>query len=166
LTGLSNRRGFADALERAVEQAKRHGSGVALMYIDLDGFKAVNDTRGHDAGDQLLKEIAGRIRGCLRSFDIAARLGGDEFAVLAPDLSDSGLRALAQHIGSAISEPVELEAGALRLTASIGLAQFPTNAEGAAGLLKVADDAMYRAKRAGKDRFKPSGEFDAKRDRH
>jgi two-component system, cell cycle response regulator len=158
LTGLANRTAFGDLLERSLLQAKRQGSRLGLMYIDLDGFKAVNDEHGHDAGDALLKEVATRIRGCLREYDLAARLGGDEFAALATDLTALELEGLAERIAREISAPVELESAVARVSASIGIAQFPEDAGAATRLLRLADEAMYAAKRAGKSRVMQSSE--------
>jgi diguanylate cyclase (GGDEF)-like protein len=161
LTDLPNRSAFAESLSHALAQAKRHGTKLGVMYIDLDGFKAVNDVRGHDAGDALLQEVAERILGCVRDCDVVARLGGDEFAVLATTLADGSLQVAAERIALALALPVALGAGDVRVTASIGVAGFPDSASNAADLLKLADEAMYRAKRAGKNRVcvaAPSGQ--------
>jgi len=152
LTDLPNRAAFAERLNRALAQARRLGTKLGVMYIDLDGFKAVNDVHGHDAGDALLQEVAERIRRCVRDYDVVARLGGDEFAVLTVTLSDGSLEVAAERIALARALPVELDAGAVRVTASIGVAGFPESASAATDLLKLADEAMYRAKRAGKNR--------------
>lgn len=152
LTDLPNRAAFAESLGQALAQAKRHGTKLGVMYIDLDGFKAVNDVQGHDAGDALLQEVAARIRRSVRDYDVVARLGGDEFAVLTTTLSDGSLDVAAERIALALALPVELDAGQVRVTASIGVACFPDNASDAPDLLKLADDAMYRAKRSGKNR--------------
>lgn len=152
LTDLSNRAAFVDSLKQALAQAKRHGTKLGVLYIDLDGFKAVNDVQGHDAGDALLQELAGRIRRSVREYDVVARLGGDEFAVLTTTLSDGALDVAAERIARAVAPPVALDGGEVGVTASIGVACFPDDASEAPDLLKLADDAMYRAKRAGKNR--------------
>jgi diguanylate cyclase (GGDEF)-like protein len=141
-----------DSLKQALAQAKRHGTKLGVLYIDLDGFKAVNDVQGHDAGDALLQELAKRIRCSVRDYDVVARLGGDEFAVLTSALADGSLAVAAERIARALALPVALEAGEVQVTASIGVACFPDDACDAPDLLKLADAAMYRAKRAGKNR--------------
>jgi diguanylate cyclase (GGDEF)-like protein len=153
LTDLPNRAAFAEGLNRALAQARRHGTKLGVMYIDLDGFKAVNDVHGHDAGDALLQEVGARIRGCVREYDVVARLGGDEFAVLTATPSDGSLEVAAERIARGLALPFELDVGEVQVTASIGIAGFPDSASAATELLKLADDAMYRAKRAGKNRI-------------
>jgi diguanylate cyclase (GGDEF)-like protein len=154
LTHLPNRRFFVQWLGFNLAQAKRDGGDLALMFIDLDGFKAVNDRHGHDAGDALLVHIARRFRATLRESDLLARVGGDEFALIAPNAKDGReLGQLAQRLLNALSD-----AGAPKLSgepvgASIGIAFYPDDAEDLQGLVAAADAAMYAAKRAGKNRF-------------
>lgn len=153
LTGLPNRRVLDDHLELAVAQAQRHGRFVALMFLDLDQFKEVNDTFGHDAGDLLLKEVATRIRRCIRKSDTAIRLGGDEFIVLLPEVSaPDNAQAVAEKIIQIIGEPIELPGGQARVGASIGIALMQSPEITTEDLMHQADTAMYEAKRRGKNR--------------
>ncbi len=150
LTGLWNRAVFSQRLDEALAQAKRHTSRLGVIYVDLDGFKGVNDTHGHDAGDQLLLQIATRLRDVVREYDTVARLGGDEFAVLVTHLVPGALLATAERIAAAVALPVSHNGARFQVTASIGLAEYPEHALDAVLLLKLADDAMYRSKRSGK----------------
>jgi diguanylate cyclase (GGDEF)-like protein len=150
LTGLANRALFLETAARHIEQCKREGTQVAVLFIDLDGFKRVNDRHGHEAGDLLLCAVAARLENAIRGSDLAARLGGDEFAVL---LLQAGARAaagIAEKLVDVLSAPYELETHAVEISASIGVAAFPEPAGSAEQLLKRADEAMYRAKLAGK----------------
>jgi diguanylate cyclase (GGDEF)-like protein len=159
LTKLPNRTLFLDRLRLALSRADRLQSSVAVLFLDLDGFKAVNDSLGHAAGDQLLIEVAERVRQSLRSADTVARLGGDEFAVLLEDLGQGGgERIAAERILKALRTPIVVEGTELVTRASIGIA-VSTAEEGAGDLLRQADLAMYRAKAGGKDRhetFEPA----------
>lgn len=154
LTGLANRRRFFEELERAVARAHRAPKTSALFYLDLDGFKAVNDTLGHEAGDRLLIEAAARMAGCLRDADLLARLGGDEFAVLVENIDGSrGSSLIAEKLLAAVQEPFALQGDhTARVGVSVGIATF--GAEGwhgdAQSVLHAADQAMYDAKLAGK----------------
>jgi two-component system, cell cycle response regulator len=150
LTGLWNRAVFSERLDEALAQAKRHGSRLGVVYVDLDGFKAVNDTHGHDAGDQLLVQIATRLRDVVREYDTVARLGGDEFAVMVTHLTPGALLATAERVATAVAIPVTHGGARFQVTASIGVAEYPEHATDAVLLLKLADDAMYRSKRSGK----------------
>jgi diguanylate cyclase (GGDEF)-like protein/PAS domain S-box-containing protein len=154
LTGLPNRRLLRDRCELAISMAKRQESGVAVLYLDLDGFKLVNDTLGHEAGDELLKEVGARLSACVRETDTVARVGGDEFVVL---LVACACLADAQKIAMAVREslivPFALAAGTSHISCSIGIALYPADGENAEGLLKTADAGMYEAKRAGKNRI-------------
>ena len=160
LTGLPNRMLFHDRLATAIERSHRSGHVFALAYIDIDGFKPVNDQHGHDAGDELLKSIAQRMRTMTRTEDTVARLGGDEFAVIMEGFVDQTTAALrlAEDICVSLREPYQLSAGEpatsveVEVGASLGLALFPTNAVDADGLVRAADRAMYAAKRGGKNR--------------
>ena len=153
LTGLRNRASLGDVLEHAVSKGRRTGESHAVLFIDLDGFKPVNDTLGHAAGDRLLREIAHRLRSRVRESDVVARLGGDEFVVMVDPVQErQGLRALAAKLLAVIGEPVEMAGGDVSVTASIGIAVFPDDGNEAAALLANADIAMYRAKELGRNR--------------
>jgi diguanylate cyclase (GGDEF)-like protein len=152
LTGLWNRAAFAERLDHALAQAKRQATSLGVMYIDLDGFKTINDLHGHDVGDALLKQAASRISQCLREYDAVARLGGDEFAVLATNLAEGSALATAERIARALAAPFEIDAARVTVSASIGIASFPESAQEAVLLVKLADEAMYSAKRSGKNR--------------
>ena len=157
LTGLANRTSLAPALEQAVERSKRRGSKLAGLFLDLDGFKQINDLHGHDAGDRLLVELANRLRGSLRASDPLARLGGDEFfVVLEGDLSDTGpIERVAKKLLAAILAPYDLGGGKhASISASIGISIFPDDAGDAPTLMKHADMAMYAAKQAGKNSYR------------
>ncbi|MCX7693960.1 diguanylate cyclase [Tepidimonas taiwanensis] len=155
LTGLGNRVLLIDRLQQAIAQAQRHGHVLAVVMLDLDGFKAVNDTYGHAAGDRLLVTLAQRFRALIREGDTAARLGGDEFVFLLPDLiRPADALPTVQRLLQAASTPVEDAAGALRVSASIGIAYFPQDgAPGPDALLQRADEAMYAAKHGGRNRY-------------
>lgn len=154
LTGLANRNRFHDQIGHELLRARRSGRPLALMYIDLDGFKAVNDALGHDAGDALLREVAGRLGHCVRASDTLARLGGDEFAAILPEPgSGDAVERVGRAMLAALARPIELDGGTARISASIGLALFPEDGEDAAHLLCRADRAMYEAKRRGRNRL-------------
>ncbi|GAA4328819.1 diguanylate cyclase [Pigmentiphaga soli] len=156
LTGLPNRMLFIETLDRCVERAVGGGAPFALVYIDIDGFKAVNDGCGHHAGDLLLQAIAGRLRVALRGRDMIARLGGDEFAALMEDVGDAeaGL-AYCRRIGAALRDPYRLDVNGATVEAdigaSIGLALCPLHGRSRDALIQAADNAMYEAKRDGKN---------------
>lgn len=152
LTGLANRLLLNDRIEHAVARARRSGTCVALLMIDLDGFKQINDTKGHAVGDELLVAIAGRLRECIRETDTAARLGGDEFIVLLEDTCHpEGTHPIIEKLIAAVRRPVPLDAGSVEITASIGMACAPQHALDAEQLLERADAAMYAAKAAGRN---------------
>lgn len=153
LTGLPNRTNFFEKLEFSLAYARRSNLAAALLFVDLDGFKAVNDRMGHAAGDHLLREVARRLQGLIRESDIAARMGGDEFVLLLNNLKHpSEAEAIAQKLVAALSEPVEYGNALLsQVSASIGIALFPDNGQTGDGLINEADGAMYRAKAAGKN---------------
>jgi diguanylate cyclase (GGDEF)-like protein len=154
VTGLYNRAFFADSLEHALAQAERHARGVALLFMDVDHFKLVNDTLGHAAGDRSLRVIGERISACMRESDIVARLGGDEFVALIENLGASaGLDQLAQKIIDAMAQPLQLEHRELVLSVSIGVAVWPKDGRDAPTLMRNADAALYRAKNEGRNRF-------------
>lgn len=150
LTGLANRRSFNLELRRAVARARREGTQGALLFVDLNGFKSVNDSFGHDTGDRLLQHLGQRLSEVMRETDFVARFGGDEFAVIAERVSDfEDADVVAERIFSALDEPVEFEGLSLRLSGSVGIAMFPECGDSVHALLRAADSAMYRAKRAG-----------------
>jgi diguanylate cyclase (GGDEF)-like protein len=154
LTGLPNRTLFADRLSQALARSNRHGGLVAVMFVDLDGFKAVNDRFGHSGGDALLASVATRLRACMRPTDTPARLAGDEFTVVLTDVRARGdIEIVARRLVSAISEPHELASGTARVSASIGICVAPDDGGDLATLLQNADHAMYAAKAAGKNCF-------------
>lgn len=147
LTGLPNRGRLHEQLAQALERAQRDGEGLALLYLDLDGFKAINDRHGHAAGDRVLCEIAQRLRHGVRHSDTVARLGGDEFVVLLDGADDAAAQALAQQLRATLQRPYAVEAGAaVTLDASIGIALYPRDGDDAESLLRHADRAMYRVK--------------------
>lgn len=152
LTGLPNRLLFDDRLGRAVASAARHGRLLAVMYIDLDGFKLVNDTLGHGAGDQVLQVTAQRLQELVRQSDTLARLGGDEFTLLLNDLTDSAsVDTVARRIQQTVREDIRIGEHVARVTASVGVSLYPDDALDAATLKQQADAAMYRVKQGGKD---------------
>lgn len=154
LTGLGNRRLFKEQLEIELKKVKRNASIFALFYLDLDDFKQINDTLGHDIGDALLQEIADRLRKALRSSDLIARIGGDEFIVLLPEVSGSAeVSLVATKLLKALSKPVVLSSGEVKATVSLGITMAPTDGDDWAVLMKNADLAMYRAKRMGRNNF-------------
>jgi diguanylate cyclase (GGDEF)-like protein/PAS domain S-box-containing protein len=155
LTGLDNRISLAPALEKSVERTRRRGSKLAGLFIDLDGFKEINDLYGHDAGDRLLVEVGRRLRASLRASDPVARLGGDEFYVVLEDVNDTApVERVAIKLLAAIQQPYDLGGKQAIVSASIGISLFPDDAGDAATLVKHADMAMYSAKQAGKNRYR------------
>jgi diguanylate cyclase (GGDEF)-like protein len=154
LTDLPNRRLLWDRVGHALSRAAREGTAVAALYLDLEGFKAVNDEFGHEAGDRLLVAVAGRLRGCLRETDTAARLGGDEFVVVLEGVRDEREAiALSERIARAFEEPFSIGGVARSLSASIGIALSTPPHRQPEELLRLADLAMYRSKREGKGRY-------------
>ncbi|HEV7426985.1 MAG TPA: EAL domain-containing protein [Thermoanaerobaculia bacterium] len=154
LTGLPNRRLFRDRLTVALAHARRMKHPLAVMFLDLDRFKVVNDTLGHSVGDELLKAIAARLQASLREEDSIARMGGDEFTVLLADLKTPDAAAkIAQKVLDTVALPLQIEGTELFITTSIGIALFPSDGDTAEGLLANADHAMYRAKDAGRNSY-------------
>jgi len=152
LTGLPNRHRFMSELDRALTRAQREGGHFAVVFIDLDRFKAINDTLGHGAGDELLLTMGRRLRHALRAQDMVARFGGDEFVVLLEGPCDTAaLTAVGHKMLAAIGEPLALQDCSLLVTGSVGISRFPHDAQDAATLLKHADAAMYLAKDRGKN---------------
>lgn len=151
LTELPNRVLLFDRMQAAFAAAQRSQSLLAVCYLDLDGFKAVNDTLGHSAGDQLLREVAQRLHHVLRGIDTVARLGGDEFVMLMGNLHGiDACRELLQRVLAAVDQPVYTQEGEARVSASIGVAFYPRDSRSADELLALADRALYRAKRSGR----------------
>jgi len=154
LTGLPNRVLFNDRLEQAIEKAKRHESKVALLFIDLDHFKEINDSLGHDIGDKILKEVTRKLEETIRNEDTVARLGGDEFTVIIEDLAQGqDVSFLAQKILYALATPITIEGNVLYVSSSIGISLYPDDGGSSANLLKYADSAMYKAKYEGRNNF-------------
>ena len=154
LTGLPNRAYFEERLFRTIEVAKRNETILAVLFIDLDRFKIINDTLGHDIGDLLLKEVADRIKATLRKSDMLARLGGDEFvAVLETIRNAEDAAHVSEKILEALTEPFRIGSHTFNVTASIGIALFPDNGETIVDLIKNADNAMYLAKNMGKNNY-------------
>ena len=154
LTSLPNRRHLALGLEEALARAAAHGHRAAVMFIDLDRFKNVNDMLGHGVGDQLLVQAAGRLQACAREGDLVARLGGDEFALVLPNVADDAISAaLAASIIAALAQPFYLHGQQLFVSASVGIATYPEHGDNAELLLKSADTAMYGAKNGGRNTY-------------
>lgn len=150
LTGLPNRMTFSDRLEQTLKQADRKRQQAGLMFLDLDRFKEINDTMGHDSGDALLQSVAKWLSHCVRESDTVARIGGDEFAVILANLSEpQDVVNTAERILDAFVEPVIHEGEEIYSSLSIGIALYPGDAETTVELLKNADIAMYRAKQNG-----------------
>jgi diguanylate cyclase (GGDEF)-like protein len=154
LTNLPNRLLLLDRLSRMILKAKRNRSYVAVLFLDLDRFKKINETLGHDIGDQLLQAVAERLQNCVRKSDTVARLGGDEFAVLLDDLHDvKFVVMIGRKILQVISKPIMIQDYELYITGSIGISLFPDDSEDVDDLLRCADTALYRAKDAGKNNY-------------
>jgi diguanylate cyclase (GGDEF)-like protein len=152
LTDLPNRLLLTDRLRQAAAQAKRDNIRLALMYLDLDNFKPVNDTLGHNVGDLLLQQVASRLLGCVkRESDTVARLGGDEFVVLLPHIEKgSDAATIAECILDALTRPFDINGSTINISSSIGIAIYPESAQEVHELMKNADTAMYEAKKAGR----------------
>ncbi len=154
LTGLPNRRLFDDRLKLALAQARRHQIELAVIFLDLDYFKDINDTLGHRIGDQLLEVVGERLTNLLRETDTIARMGGDEFLILLPEIArreDAGK--VARKILEAVGEPVVVEGHDLYVTASVGISLYPDDGDDGESLMQKADIAMYQAKSEGKDNY-------------
>ena len=155
LTGLPNRNLFNDRLSRAIAAARRRHGGFSLLYVDVDRFKEVNDTRGHDAGDDLLRQVAARLQRSLRKIDTVARLGGDEFVVILDQVSDDAHAAkIAAKLLAACSGAYEVQGSTCSVTLSLGISRYPRDAVEMESLLRCADKAMYRAKASGGNDFR------------
>ena len=166
LTGLGNRLMFSERIELAIAQARRHGTRLGVLFLDLDDFKRINDTLGHDVGDELLREVADRLVRGAREAELAsreldqgfepavARLGGDEFTVLVTELRDpSDLALVAEHLLHGLQRPCRLDGNELVINASIGIATWPSDGERVEALLSSADSAMYHAKAGGRNTY-------------
>jgi len=157
LTGLANRRLLTDRMAMALVHAQRNNSVMAVLNLDLDGFKAINDTLGHDAGDALLKMVADRLVAAVREEDTVARLGGDEFVVALWQVSGTDYPVtVALKVIEAVSQPYSIEGHTVRITASAGVGVYPVHGADADTLMKSADLALYEAKRAGKNAYRIS----------
>lgn len=155
LTGLPNRRLLMDRLVLAIANARRHKQTMAVLFLDLDGFKQINDTFGHDVGDTLLQIVADRLVATVRQVDTVARLGGDEFIIGLWELSrDEGLASLMSKLIQVISEPCDINGHCLSITTSIGVALYPQHGDDGKSLMKSADLALYEAKRLGKNKYR------------
>ncbi len=154
LTGLPNRHALRTGVEHALARARRTRRAVAVLFVDLDGFKDVNDAHGHETGDRVLAEVARRFTGRSRAMDTVARLGGDEFVIVMEDLRDGRFAAtLAAKVVAAAAEPVVVDGRTVRLTTSVGISLFPDDGRDAGTLMRHADVAMYAAKAAGKNGY-------------
>src|SRR5438445_517329 len=155
LTSLPNRGMFSEVLNLAIQNARRYNRNFAVLFIDLDRFKNINDTLGHDAGDKLLQEMGTRLTQTVRASDVVARLGGDEFVVLVQEVAEpKQVAAVARKILSALVEPMPIQGQECRVTASIGICTYPSEGHDEQSLMKNADIAMYRAKEDGKNNYK------------
>jgi two-component system, cell cycle response regulator len=160
LTGLANRRLLADRLSMALAHSRRNKSAMAVVYLDLDDFKAANDALGHVGGDAALKMVAGRLVARVREEDTVARVGGDEFVVVLCDVSPDNAATLASEMIEAVSRPCDIEGHTASITASAGVGVYPVDGEDADTLMKSADLALYEAKRAGKNAYRVSERTD------
>jgi diguanylate cyclase (GGDEF)-like protein len=155
LTGLPNRVIFHDRLRQAISDARRHSEGLGILFIDLDRFKQVNDSLGHSAGDELLRQVAARLTGCLkRESDTLARLGGDEFAVILTRVDAQGAAVVAERMVEELCRPFMLDSDPAQIGCSVGISLFPRHGEDDLLLLKRADLAMFQVKEAGRNGFR------------
>ncbi len=158
LTGLPNRALLKDRLDQAVANARRNHKKIAVLFLDLDRFKSINDTHGHHIGDLLLTDVADRLRSGLREEDTVSRLGGDEFVVVLPDVADERhVKGVAEKLIDTMSQPFTIDDLAIRTGTSVGIAMFPQDGFSGGSLMKAADTAMYRAKQAGRGTCRFSG---------
>jgi diguanylate cyclase (GGDEF)-like protein len=153
LTGLPNRSLFHSILRQTLAAAQRYGRSFAVIFLDLDGFKKINDTLGHAVGDELICTVGKRLRASIRESDMVARLGGDEFVVLLNEVTQKDVDRVADKLLQALSAPLQLGDASRHLSASIGVALYPGAGEDPDTILDHADTAMYRAKQAGKNRY-------------
>lgn len=165
LTGLPNRSLFLEHLELSIKRATRHRHSIGLLFIDLDGFKAINDNYGHDYGDELLRQVSERLLSCARDEDVVARLGGDvvarlggdEFTAILNHISTEEAALVSQRMIDALSQPFPVLDAECRIGASVGIALYPEHATTLDGLIKCADEAMYEVKNAGKNGYRVAG---------
>lgn len=154
LSKLPNRLAFHDRLRQAISRARRNDNQVAVMFLDLDGFKEVNDTLGHDAGDDVIREVASRLSTAMRETDTIARFGGDEFMILLAEVgAREGIETAAQKIIEAVAKPIRIDNTDARVTTSIGISLYPQDGDDIDTLIRQADMAMYAAKEAGKNKY-------------
>ena len=156
LTGLPNRRQLMDRLTLGIAHADRNDRTMAVMFLDLDGFKKINDTLGHDAGDMLLRMVADRLVSAVRQEDMVARLGGDEFVIALWEIgqADEGVTKLVEKVIEAVSQPYRINSREVSITASVGVGIYPTHGDDVLTLMKSADQALMEAKRTGKNDFR------------
>ncbi|NEQ96206.1 MAG: CHASE2 domain-containing protein [Cyanothece sp. SIO2G6] len=153
LTGLPNRKLFHERFIQSIEWAETNQHVVALLFLDLDGFKSINDTQGHVVGDLLLKSVAQRLKGCLRGSDTVARLGGDEFVVILPGIPENQVDRVAKKILNTLAQPFVIQSHSVTVTTSIGISLYPFDGKQFDKLIVEADQAMYRSKEAGKNQY-------------
>jgi diguanylate cyclase (GGDEF)-like protein len=155
LTGLGNRRLLTKRISAALANARRHRNAMAVVYLDLDGFKEINDTLGHSTGDTLLKIVARRLESVVREEDTVARVGGDEFMIALWQVANaSDVATVAAKLVDIVSQPYAIDDHRVAVTTSAGVGIYPDHGENADSLMKSADDALYEAKRAGKNTFR------------
>jgi len=159
LTGLANRRLLVDRLSMGMVQARRERYQMALLYLDLDGFKDVNNTMGHAAGDELLKMVAVRLQSTVREQDTVARLGGDEFVIVLGQAGADEAAQVAEKVIESVSRPFAIEGQPARVTVSVGIGLYPEHGDDAEALMKNADLALYEAKRSGKNAFRVAADY-------
>jgi two-component system cell cycle response regulator len=158
LTGLPNRRLLMDRMALGIAHAHRNRGNMAVVYLDLDGFKEINDTLGHDGGDALLKMVAARLVGAVRQEDTVARVGGDEFVIALAELSHGDdVDELVSKVLQAVSQPCSIQGSSVTVTASVGVSVYPVHGDNVETLMKSADLALYEAKGAGKNDYRISG---------
>ncbi len=158
LTGLPNRRLLEDRVEVSISRAQRYQQSMALLFLDLDGFKQINDTLGHRAGDLLIQGVAERLQSLIRHSDTVARLGGDEFVILLDEIkAPEDARVIADKVLDAFSCPFELEGEVLNVTFSIGISVYPSDGDSFRALIRHADMAMYQAKSEGPNTYRFDG---------
>lgn len=154
LTGLPNRRAFMNTLKTSIARARRRHSSVALLMVDLDGFKPLNDTYGHDVGDRVLRLVAEKLNHAIRADDFVCRIGGDEFGVIVDSCDTPAIaEQVASRVIAEVSAPFRLSDHEIRLGASVGIGFYPADADTEEGLMKIADSALYRAKNSGRSRW-------------
>jgi diguanylate cyclase (GGDEF)-like protein len=153
LTGVPNRRLFIELVEKTLQECRSNGKTGSIMYLDLDEFKVINDTFGHDVGDIVLTEFTKRVRGCLRRVDTLARMGGDEFTILLPHTDKMSAERIAKRILQTFHDPFHIHGHTIAISSSIGISLYPKQGEKAEQLIKVADIALYKAKQNGRNQI-------------